>query len=178
MASILYQQSGERITDQDQVSAFLESQEVIYEKWDIEKLPAHLKENFELTDENKEEILEVFKAEIVDISKRRGYQAQDIISLSDKTPNLDELLKNFQQEHHHSDDEVRFIVSGHGVFIIQAKDGSFFNVELVPGDLISVPENIRHYFTLQDDRKVVAVRIFVTKEGWVPIYDKEESNAN
>ncbi|MGX1451877.1 cupin superfamily acireductone dioxygenase involved in methionine salvage, partial [Cytobacillus horneckiae] len=30
-------------------------------------------------------------------------------------PNLDELLKNFQREHHHTDDEVRFIVSGHGV---------------------------------------------------------------
>jgi len=39
-----------------------------------------------------------------------------------------------------------------------------------PGDLISVPENILHYFTLMEDRKVVAVRIFVTTEGWVPIY--------
>ena len=39
-----------------------------------------------------------------------------------------------------------------------------------PGDLISVPENARHYFTLQDDRQVVAIRIFVTTEGWVPIY--------
>jgi cupin superfamily acireductone dioxygenase involved in methionine salvage len=42
------------------------------------------------------------------------YQSQDVISLSDTTPNLDELLKNFQREHHHTDDEVRFIVSGHG----------------------------------------------------------------
>ncbi|MCZ2971173.1 hypothetical protein NYY93_29560, partial [Acinetobacter baumannii] len=25
-------------------------------------------------------------------------------------------------------------------------------------------------FTLQDDRQVVAIRIFVTTEGWVPIY--------
>ena len=48
-----------------------------------------------------------------------------------------------------------------------------FDVRLNPGDLISVPPNIRHYFTLQEDRKVVAVRIFVTTEGWVPIYEEE-----
>ncbi|MFE7911560.1 cupin domain-containing protein, partial [Bacillus mobilis] len=71
---------------------------------------------------------------------------------------------------HHTDDEVRFIVSGHGIFAIEGKDGKFFDVELEPGDLISVPENARHYFTLQDDRQVVAIRIFVTTEGWVPIY--------
>jgi 1,2-dihydroxy-3-keto-5-methylthiopentene dioxygenase len=80
------------------------------------------------------------------------------------------LLKNFQRKHIHTDDEVRFIVSGHGIFVIQGKDGEFFDVELEPGDLISVPENILHYFTLMEDRKVVAVRIFVTTEGWVPIY--------
>ena len=177
MATIRLQGTNERISDQKEVAAFLESQEVIYEHWDIEKLPESLRENFKLSDEQKEEILQVYKDEIADISERRGYKAQDVISLSDSTPNLDQLLKNFQQEHHHTDDEVRFIVSGHGIFIIQGKDGSFFDVELNPGDLISVPPNIRHYFTLQQDRKVVAVRIFVTAEGWVPIYEKEEQQA-
>ncbi|MTH54285.1 cupin domain-containing protein [Bacillus mangrovi] len=177
MANLYFQSTEERISNQDQVAAFLAEQEVIYEQWDISKLPASLKEKYDLTEEEKAGILQAFETEIKDISQRRGYQAQDIISLSDSNPNLDQLLQNFQQEHHHTDDEVRFIVSGHGVFIIQAKDGSFFNVELSPGDLISVPENIRHYFTLQEDRKVVAVRIFVTKEGWVPIYEKEEQTA-
>ncbi|USK35341.1 cupin domain-containing protein [Bacillus sp. F19] len=177
MATIRLQETNERIADQKEVAAFLVSQEVIYEHWDIEKLPETLRENYSLSDEQKEEILQVFKDEIADISERRGYKAQDVISLSDSTPNLDQLLKNFQQEHHHTDDEVRFIVSGHGIFIIQGKDGSFFDVELNPGDLISVPPNIRHYFTLQEDRKVVAVRIFVTSEGWVPIYEKEEQQA-
>lgn len=177
MATIHFQESGERLTNQEEVANFLTEQEVIYEQWDILKLPTRLQEKFQLTDDEKKEILEVFKAEIADISERRGYQAQDIISLSDSTPNLDQLLSNFKQEHHHSDDEVRFIVSGHGVFVIQAKDGKFFDVELNPGDLISVPENTRHYFTLMEDRKVVAVRIFVTTEGWVPIYEKEELEA-
>ncbi|MCM3787060.1 cupin domain-containing protein [Domibacillus indicus] len=175
MAVIQFQETGERITDKNAIDAFLAAQEVIYEKWDISKLPENLRENYTLSDEEKQQILEVFGEEIRDISERRGYQAHDVISLSDSTPNLDELLTNFQKIHIHTDDEVRFIVSGHGIFAIQAKDGQFFNVELEPGDLISVPVNTRHYFTLMDDRKVVAVRIFVTTEGWVPIYD--ETNA-
>ncbi|WP_430482117.1 1,2-dihydroxy-3-keto-5-methylthiopentene dioxygenase [Rossellomorea marisflavi] len=170
MTTIKVQGSGKVIENQEEVIQYLEEQGVIYEHWDIGKLSEDLQEKFDLADVEKERILTTFKDEIQDISARRGYEAWDIISLSDSTPNLDELLKNFQQEHHHTDDEVRFIVSGHGVFIIQGSDGDFFEVHLNPGDLISVPENIRHYFTLSDDKKVVAVRIFVTKEGWVPIY--------
>lgn len=173
MAIIKIQETSETIEAQNEVAAFLESQEVIYEHWDINKLPENLREKFDLSEEEKQEILEAFQVEIDDISTRRSYQAADIISLSDSNPNLDELLKNFERKHLHTDDEVRYIVSGHGVFIIQGKDERYFEVHLSPGDLISVPENITHYFTLSEDRKVVAVRIFVTTEGWVPVYQEE-----
>ncbi|WP_413380276.1 1,2-dihydroxy-3-keto-5-methylthiopentene dioxygenase [Alkalihalobacillus sp. 1P02AB] len=173
MATLRFHDNDERIAGEELVS-YLEAQDVIYEQWGTGNLPEHLVENFTLTDENKEEILDVYKNEIADISARRGYLTADVISLSDSTPNLDDLLKNFLNEHHHTDDEVRFIVSGHGIFAIESKDKRWFDVELEPGDLISVPEYYRHYFTLQEDRKVVAVRIFKTKEGWVPVYDKEE----
>ncbi|WP_316568316.1 cupin domain-containing protein [Neobacillus sp. YIM B06451] len=171
MAWIKFQTSGEELRREEEVAAFLESQEVIYENWNVGKLPENLKENYALSEGDKEEILKAFENEIKEISARRGYKAQDVISLSESTPNLDALLENFKREHHHTDDEVRFIVSGHGVFVIQGKNGEFFEVNLDPGDLISVPENVRHYFTLQDDKKVVAIRIFVTSEGWVPIYE-------
>ncbi|MED4281583.1 cupin domain-containing protein [Priestia megaterium] len=170
MAHIRLHVNNKRIETQEEVSAFLANNEVIYENWDITKLPENLREKYDLTDEEKTEILNAFGEDIKDISERRGYKAQDVISLSESTPNIDELLKNFQRKHIHTDDEVRFIVNGHGIFVIQGKDGEFFDVELEPGDLISVPENILHYFTLMEDRKVVAVRIFVTTEGWVPIY--------
>ena len=170
MATITIQGTDIVIESEKEVAAFLEQQEVIYEHWDINKVPENLREKFDLSDEEKQGILNAFKTEIDTISELRGYKTADIISLSDTTPNLDELLVNFQKEHHHTDDEVRLIVSGHGAFVIQGKDKRFFEVHLVPGDLISVPENIRHYFTLAEDRKVVAVRIFVTPEGWVAVY--------
>ncbi len=173
MTTIKIQGTDEVIENQEEVIAFLERQEVIYENWDISKLPAHLEEKYVLSEEEQQEVLDAFEVEIKDISERRGYKAWDVISLADHTPNLEELLKNFQREHHHTDDEVRFIVSGHGVFVIQGKDGRFFEVHLNPGDLISVPVGVRHYFTLAEDRKVVAVRIFVTTEGWVPVFEEE-----
>ncbi|MCT4793305.1 MULTISPECIES: cupin domain-containing protein [Exiguobacterium] len=173
MATVLFQKTNERYTDQNEVSAFLVSRGVLYEQWDVSKLPVELVDTYTLTDADKQTILDTFQPEITDVSERRGYQTADIISLSDATPNLDELLVNFQKEHHHTDDEVRFIVSGHGVFAIQDDEVGYYNIELNPGDLISVPVNTRHYFTLQEDRKVVAVRIFVTTDGWVPIYEKD-----
>lgn len=170
MTTIRIQGKNEVIENQVDVVKYLSEQGVIYEHWNIGKLDERFRDRYVLSEEDKKQILTVFKEEIEDISARRGYQACDIISLSEQTPNLEELLRNFQQEHHHTDDEVRFIVNGHGVFVIQGSDGDFFEVHLNPGDLISVPENIRHYFTLSEDKKVVAVRIFVTREGWVPIY--------
>lgn len=175
MAHIVLQNTKKEIRNEEEIAAFLAKNEVIYEKWNVDKLPEDLQEKYLLSDAEKNTILATFEEEIKDISERRGYKAQDVISLAESTPNLDQLLTNFQKEHHHADDEVRFIVSGNGVFIIQGVNGEFFEVFLNPGDLISVPPNVRHYFTLQEDRKVVAIRIFVTTEGWVPIYEKEET---
>lgn len=173
MAQIRFHDTNERLESRGDVVEYLKGQGVIYERWDINKLPEHLREKYTLTDEEKEEIIQTYREEIDDLSRRQGYITEDVITLSPDTPNLEELLVQFKKEHHHTDDEVRFIVSGHGIFAIQGKDGRYFDVELEPGDLISVPKNYRHYFTLMDDRRVVAIRIFKTKEGWVPIYEKE-----
>lgn len=177
MATIRFHETNEVIETNEGVHNFLESQGVIYEQWDISKLPTHLVEKYDLTDADKQEILNAFQTEIAEISERRGYKAHDIISLSDSNPNLDQMLQNFKQEHHHEDDEVRFIASGTSIFAIEGSEGKWFDVRLNPGDLISVPESTRHYFTLAEDRKTVAVRIFVTAEGWVPIYEKEDVEA-
>jgi 1,2-dihydroxy-3-keto-5-methylthiopentene dioxygenase len=170
MAQLRFHDTEERVTNNEEVSTYLDSQEVIYENWNISQLPAHLQEKYDLSEEEKAEIIQSFRSEIDQLSARRGYVTEDIISLSPATPNLDELLIKFVDEHHHTDDEVRFIVSGHGIFAIQGPNGRYVDVELEAGDLISVPENYRHYFTLMEDRQVVAIRIFKAKEGWVPIY--------
>ena len=169
MAQIRIHEINTRIENEVEVSKFLQEEGVLYEKWNISKLPTHLKENYSLTDENKAEILAVFSKEIADVSARRGYKAHDVISLSNSTPNLDELLINFQKNTIILMMKFALLLVVMASLPLKEKMGHSLTLNL-SRDLISVPENARHYFTLQDDRQVVAIRIFVTTEGWVPIY--------
>ncbi|MFC4809507.1 1,2-dihydroxy-3-keto-5-methylthiopentene dioxygenase [Paenibacillus sp. GCM10023250] len=168
MAEIRIRNTNERITGEANVRAFLDKQEVLYEHWDASKLPAELQDKFVLSDEEKATILTTFDAEIRDLAARRGYQIWDVISLSDATPNIEELLKKFEQIHTHTEDEIRGIVSGRGIFIIKGdEETGYFDVELEAGDVISVPENKNHFFTLMDSRQIIAVRLFIEKDGWI-----------
>ncbi|MFC5448260.1 1,2-dihydroxy-3-keto-5-methylthiopentene dioxygenase [Paenibacillus aestuarii] len=167
MAQIRIRNTNERIEGEEQVKAFLEQQGVLYEHWDMSKYPAALDEKFVLNDEEKAHILSTFDAEIRDLAARRGYEIWDVISLSDATPNIEELLTKFEQVHTHTEDEIRAIVAGKGIFIIKSEELGYFDVELVPGDVISVPENTNHFFTLMDNRQIVAIRLFIEKDGWI-----------
>ncbi|MBO7746046.1 cupin domain-containing protein [Paenibacillus sp. MWE-103] len=168
MAEIRIRSTNERITGEANVRAFLDKQEVLYEHWDASKLPAELQDKFVLSDEEKATILSTFDGEIRDLAARRGYQIWDVISLSDATPNIEELLKKFEQIHTHTEDEIRGIVSGRGIFIIKGdEETGYFDVELEAGDVISVPENKNHFFTLMDNRQIIAVRLFIEKDGWI-----------
>lgn len=168
MAQIRIRNTNERIGNEEQVKQFLDHQQVLYEHWDPGKLAAGLQQNFHLSDEDKANILTTYEEEIRDLSSRRGYRAWDVIALSETTPNLDQLLKKFEQVHTHTEDEVRAITAGRGIFIIKGtEDVGYFDVELQAGDVISVPEGTPHFFTLMDNRQIVAVRLFIETEGWI-----------
>lgn len=175
MAYIRFVESNERIEDPAKVVEYLATQGIVYENWDISKLQGDLQTDYKVTPELQAAILGVFKPEIDALSEKHGYLSSDIVVLSDQTPNLEDLLVKFQAEHHHTEDEVRFIVDGEAIFTIKGpKDGVYFDTVLYPGDLISVPTNTRHWFTLTDLRKVKAIRIFESKDGWVAVYDESE----
>lgn len=168
MAEIRIRNTNERIAGEEKVRAFLDKQQVLYEHWNTDKLPESLRDKFVLSDEEKQQILDTFDTEIRDLAARRGYRTWDIVALSDATPNLEELLKKFEQVHTHTEDEVRAITAGKGIFIIKGTDDvGYFDVELEAGDVISVPENKPHFFTLMENRQIVAVRLFIETEGWI-----------
>ncbi|MCB9507263.1 MAG: cupin domain-containing protein [Myxococcales bacterium] len=167
MPIVTKQSTGERLTDIAAIASALATHGVVYERWDIGKYdPAARPEG---TTE-QEYVLASFAKEVATISQARGYKAADVIALHPETPNLDVLLAKFDKEHTHSEDEVRFVVSGRGVFAVRGVDGEMYDVEVHPGDLLAVPEGTQHWFTLCDDRHIQCIRLFTDPGGWVASY--------
>ena len=99
-----------------------------------------------------------------------GYGTQDEVQLSSSTPNLAAVMKKFDDEHTHSDDEIRFVLDGEGVFDIRDRDDRMIRVVVEAGDLIVVPAKVNHRFELSELCRIRCIRLFKDPSGWVPAY--------
>jgi 1,2-dihydroxy-3-keto-5-methylthiopentene dioxygenase len=138
-----------------------------YERWDLSRVPA---------DAPAENVLAAFAPEIDEMKLRGGYTTADIIDVNPQTPGLDAMLARFDKEHTHSEDEVRFILAGRGIFFLHVQD-KVLSVEVGPGDLLRVPHGTTHWFTLCEDRRIRAVRWFQSTTGWTPNYTESGINS-
>ncbi len=113
---------------------------------------------------------EDYQPAIDQLMSARGYVSQDIIELDPKTPGLDELCDKFRGEHLHTDDEVRFVLSGEGIFDLRSADDRWLRVQVEAGDLLVVPAGLYHRFFLTARRQIRCVRLFKDRGGWTPTY--------
>lgn len=165
--AILSVRGEETVLEQEQaISAFLKPYGLSYEVWDISKLE---RDTSEAATEH-ERILNVFSEEIEQLKSQKGYATADVIHIKPDMPNLDTMLAKFDKEHLHTEDEVRFVVAGRGVFTIHGPDDRVFDVEVHPGDLLVVPTDTWHWFTLCEDRTITCIRLFEDTSGWAPHY--------
>ncbi|HKP60100.1 MAG TPA: cupin domain-containing protein [Polyangiales bacterium] len=104
------------------------------------------------------------------LKNERGYVEEDVIELQPTTPNLNAICAKFIDEHHHDEDEVRFVLEGEGIFDIRSRDDKWMRVQVEKGDLIVVPKGRHHRFLLTDRQQIRCVRLFLDKSGWVPHY--------
>ena len=169
MAALTFRDSKRTVTDRAGVEKALKAAGVIYEVWGTERLPKSLSSR-NLSQEEKDQLLKAFDAELKRLYQTRGYKTADVVTLYPDTPNLDVMLAKFDKNHIHTDDEVRFIVQGRGVFTLFPKGGEAIDAELHPGDFITVPANYKHYFKLCADRQITAIRVFTDPAGWVANY--------
>ncbi len=110
------------------------------------------------------------EAAVAAFMQRFGYVARDEVALRPDTPNLDAICAKFVDEHRHTEDEVRLVLEGEGVFDIRSRDDRWMRVTVTPGDLIVVPRDRHHRFFLTDARHIRCVRLFQDASGWVPHY--------
>jgi 1,2-dihydroxy-3-keto-5-methylthiopentene dioxygenase len=162
MALVTIPEEERKITEPDAIAAYLADCGIDYEQW----TPNHPV----VADAAPDEILDAFSLEIEKLKVRGGYVTADVIDVDPKTPGLETMLAKFNREHWHDEDEVRFIIAGHGLFHIHPQSGPVIAIEVEAGDLIRVPRGTRHWFNLCADRRIRAIRLFQDAAGWTPRY--------
>lgn len=156
--------------DAAEIADYLAKIGIDYERWETDSRVS--------PDAAPEEILAAYGSEIEKLKASGGYVTADIIDIKPDTPNLETMLQKFRPEHWHDEDEVRFIVKGHGCFYIAPTDSEVVSVTMEAGDLIRVPKGTKHWFDLCDDRTVRAIRLFQDVSGWTPHYTESGLEKN
>lgn len=162
MATVRIPDEGRTISGDDNVRDFLAGHGLRYERWPLE----------DRVDPSAapDDILAAYAPEIERLKVEGGYVTADVINITPETPNLDALLQKYSKEHTHSEDEVRFILKGQGLFHIHPDNGPVFGITVEAGDLISVPVNTKHWFDLCASKTIRAIRLFQDMTGWTPHY--------
>ena len=127
-----------------------------------------------LNDQEKEQLLDALDNYFQELKQTAGYQSRDLIVIHPDIPNLDVMLSKFDKCHTHDDDEVRYIIAGEGIFGFVLPDGSQVELTVQKEEYINVPANTEHWFYLTPEKRVKAIRYFISTEGWVPRYTGTE----
>ena len=104
------------------------------------------------------------------IKREQGYVDQDVVELSPSMENLDAICAKFDKEHYHTEDEVRFVLEGDGIFDVRDEGDAWIRIEVTKGDIISIPARKYHRFYLTDTRHIRCMRLFANHDGWAPLY--------
>lgn len=170
MALVTILNEDKTLRSSQEIASCLATHGIDYERW----TPSHPIPD----DAPAEEILNTYSREIDALKIRGGYVTADVIDVSTTTPGLDAMLAKFNREHWHDEDEVRFIIAGHGLFHIHTRTGSVLAIEVEAGDLIRVPRGTLHWFNLCGDRRIRAIRLFQDTAGWTPRYTESHVDEN
>ncbi len=162
MAVVRIPEKNRTLTERAEITQYLAAIGIDYERW----APAHAVP----ADAPAEQVLAAYAPEIERLKASGGYVTADVIDVFPQTPGLETMLKKFNREHWHDEDEVRFIIEGRGLFHIHPPGKPVLAIEVEAGDLIRVPRGTHHWFDLCPDRRIRAIRLFQDVSGWTPHY--------
>lgn len=158
------------LTDDAAITEFLNARGITFERWALPERAAELAAQPSLTDEQKIELVHLFKDKLAEKSESDGYSTFDVVVIRPHFPGVDDALAKFDKVHYHDDDEVRAIVGGTGIFGFVQDDGRQFTVTLSGGEFISLPAGMWHWFYCLSDKNTTAIRLFKDDPKWTPHY--------
>ncbi|KAL6641104.1 hypothetical protein ACP70R_019285 [Stipagrostis hirtigluma subsp. patula] len=103
------------------------------------------------------------------IREARGYSYVDICDVCpEKLPNYETKIKNFFEEHLHTDEEIRYCLEGSGYFDVRDQNDQWIRIAVKKGGMIVLPAGMYHRFTLDSNNYIKAMRLFVGEPVWTP----------
>lgn len=168
MATVIRKGEPE-IKDPEEVKKFLGKRGVSYERWEVPASAKELTGKQVLTDSEKEELLTIVNDRFEFLKGEHGFTTRDLVVLHKDVPGIRDMLAKFDKVHYHSDVEVRYIIDGSGFFGFHLEEEKFI-VYVETSDYIFVPKGVNHWFYLDENIRIKAVRYFKDMSGWVPNY--------
>ncbi|GAA2301349.1 cupin [Streptomyces caniferus] len=153
-----------RTADPAEIAAALAPLGVRYEQWPVRAdVPA---------DAGGDTVLTAYRTEIDRLNSEEGFSSVDVVALHpgdapDWPQRARAAREKFLTEHtHDDDDEVRFFVSGAGIFYLHVA-GEVHAVYCEKGDLLGVPKGTTHWFDMGTEPSFTAIRFFHEEDGWI-----------
>jgi len=156
----------EKVLESDEaadIALALKEIDVRFERWEVAEEFADGGDQQAILDHYREDVARIIEAEgyvLVDVTQLHRTEDQGWEELKTAARN------KFLSEHTHDDDEVRFFVSGSGIFYLHVR-GKVYAVLCEAGDMLSVPKNTTHWFDMGTEPDFTAVRFFHDEDGWV-----------
>lgn len=118
-----------------------------------------------LGDGSLDAVLKAYGPELDSLKSQLAILSVDRVSIKPGNPNWPALRQRFLAEHTHADAEIRYFLSGSGLFYIRVDNGHFALL-CEAGDWIVVPAGVRHFFDAGEDPDFDALRLFSIPQGW------------
>jgi 1,2-dihydroxy-3-keto-5-methylthiopentene dioxygenase len=157
-----------RTEDPAAIAEALAAVGVRFERWDLRTAVS--------PDAEPESILAAYRPYLDNLMGETGAGTADVIKLRPGNEAYPAMRKKFIDEHIHTEDEVRFFVSGTGNFILHV-NGRVYDAHCTEGDLISVPAGLKHWFDAGDEPNATVLRVFTDTTGWTPHYTGDPISA-
>lgn len=153
------------LTHHEDVAATLAEVGVHLERWQASTALA--------ANSGDQDLLVAYQPQIERFKREYGYAEVEVLRFTDDQSKQAVSRPQGLEEYVQAEDEVRFFVTGRGLFNLHIED-RVFAVLCEKGDLLLIPAGVRHWFDKGENPYLIAICLFNAAQGRTPQFTGED----